>query len=229
MANDANNVLLKQGAEGRIFKSELYGLPCIIKERFPKTYRHPALDKSLTAQRTKSEVRCIMRCRANGIRTPVVYFVDLETNKIYMEFIEESITVRDQIVSIQKLHPETYVEKLKTLAEKIGAIVGKMHEKNIIHGDMTTSNMLLKTAVNLQNLELIMIDFGLSYIENVAEDKGVDLYVLERAFLSTHPNTEKLFNHVLKSYVKHSKGGAVEVMKKLDEVRLRGRKRTMVG
>ena len=41
-----------------------------------------------------------------------------------------------------------------------------------------------------------MIDFGLSFQEGVAEDKGVDLYVLERAFLSTHPNTEKLFAEV---------------------------------
>jgi TP53 regulating kinase-like protein len=171
----------------------------------------------------------ILTSYLSGIRAPVVYYVDLEENKIYMEFIEESITVRDHIVSIQKQYPENYVEKLQTMAEKIGSIIAKIHEKNIIHGDMTTSNMLLKTPVDDKNLDIIMIDFGLSYIENVAEDKGVDLYVLERAFLSTHPNTEKLFDHLLKSYVKHSKGGAVEVMKKLEEVRLRGRKRTMVG
>ena len=47
-----------------------------------------------------------------------------------------------------------------------------------------------------ENTKLAVIDFGLSFQEGVAEDKGVDLYVLERAFLSTHPNTEKLFAEV---------------------------------
>ena len=102
-----------------------------------------------------------------------------------------------------------------------------MHEKNIIHGDLTTSNMLLRKPA--EQLDLIMIDFGLGYIENVAEDKGVDLYVLERAFLSTHPNTEKLFEVLLASYVKQYGKASQEVIKKLDEIRLRGRKRTMVG
>lgn len=57
---------------------------------------------------------------------------------------------------------------------------------------------------------------------------GVDLYVLERAFLSTHPNTEAVFETILKSYTDTYKSSK-EVISKLDEVRLRGRKRTMVG
>ncbi len=73
-----------------------------------------------------------------------------------------------------------------------------------------------------------MIDFGLSFVSALAEDKGVDLYVLERAFLSTHPNTEHQFQLLLDSYSKASKN-AKAVICKLDEVRLRGRKRTMVG
>ncbi len=32
----------------------------------------------------------------------------------------------------------------------------------------------------------VIIDFGLSTTSTVAEDKGVDLYVLERAFISAH-------------------------------------------
>jgi TP53 regulating kinase-like protein len=74
-----------------------------------------------------------------------------------------------------------------------------------------------------------VLDFGLSHFENFAEEKGVDLYVLERAILSTHPNTEDLFQTILDNYMKYNKKGAPEVIAKLDEVRLRGRKRTMVG
>ena len=64
-----------------------------------------------------------------------------------------------------------------------------MHEAKIVHGDLTTSNMLLR---NSQPNHLVMIDFGLSYTTSLAEDMAVDLYVLERAILSTHPNAKKL-------------------------------------
>ena len=100
-----------------------------------------------------------------------------------------------------------------------------MHNVDCIHGDLTTSNILLKTGAE----NIILIDFGLSFISALTEDKDVDLYVLERAFLSTHPNTEELiFKIILESYRKKA-NKAEEVIKKLDEVRLRGRKRTMVG
>ena len=58
--------LIKQGAEAKLYVGEWFDRPVIIKERFPKTYRHPILDKSLTHQRTKSEIRSMMRCRING-------------------------------------------------------------------------------------------------------------------------------------------------------------------
>ena len=38
-----------------------------------------------------------------------------------------------------------------------------------------------------------MIDFGLSYLKKSVEDKAVDLYVLEKAFISTHPEREQEF------------------------------------
>ena len=74
-----------------------------------------------------------------------------------------------------------------------------------------------------------MIDFGLSFQEGVPEDKGVDLYVLERAFLSTHPNTEEIFSEILEAYKKKSGKQVGEIVKKFEEIRLRGRKRTMLG
>ena len=77
------------------------------------------------------------------------------------------------------------------------------------------------------------IDFGLGSAEGSPLDKGVDLYVLERAFLSTHPGTEDLFEVILKSYKEEmasgSKKEAQEVVSKYEEIRMRGRKRTMVG
>ena len=84
-------------------------------------------------------------------------------------------------------------DKLTALAKMIGSTVAKMHASGLIHGDITTSNILVINSDTGDDVSLVMIDFGLSYQEGSPEDKGVDLYVLERALLSTHPNTEWLF------------------------------------
>ncbi|KAK7114114.1 EKC/KEOPS complex subunit TP53RK-like [Littorina saxatilis] len=235
----------KQGAEAKLERCTFYGKPCLVKERFRKQYRHAVLDKSLTTQRIKSEVRAMLRCRTNGIKTPTIFMVDMETNSIYMEYVEPSITVREFIADVQQNQAGDC--PLLALAEQIGQIIGKAHQSNIIHGDLTTSNMLLAQKFqgdaqstekftpadilqkNIQDLEVVLIDFGLTALEGTPEDKGVDLYVLERALLSTHPNTDHVFEAILMSYKKNNPRGAAEVVKKLDEVRLRGRKRTMVG
>ncbi|KAM9525204.1 EKC/KEOPS complex subunit TP53RK-like [Salvelinus alpinus] len=218
--------LIKQGAEARVYRGSFLGKPTIVKERFPKLYRHPLLDEKLTHRRTVQEVRSILRCRKAGISAPVVYFVDYTSHCIFLEDIVGSITVRDHIASTQlssaQKSPE---ERLDQLAKKMGQILAKMHDEDVVHGDLTTSNMLLKAG---GETELVLIDFGLSYISALPEDKGVDMYVLEKAFLSTHPNTEALFEKLLKAYAASSKKSHA-VIKKLDEVRLRGRKRSMVG
>lgn len=162
-----------------------------------------------------------------GIPVPTVYFIDSTTSTIYMEEITNSQTVRDFIVKTQKDNPESAVKLLTPLFEKIGRLLGKMHAGKVIHGDLTTSNMLLRGEP--EKLDIVFIDFGLSFSEGLPEDKGVDLYVFERALLSTHPNTDKLFDSVLRTYQDENPSEAGEVIQKLDEVRMRGRKRTMVG
>ncbi|KAG9460604.1 hypothetical protein GDO78_020725, partial [Eleutherodactylus coqui] len=152
-----------------------------------------------------------------GIAAPAVYFVDHLSHCIYLEDVEGSVTVRDFIMTAQEDGGS-----LHRLAERIGGVLARMHDEDVIHGDLTTSNMLLRPP------DLLLIDFGLSFISALPEDKGVDLYVLEKAFLSTHPRTEDVFRALLLSYTATSKKSG-PVIKKLDEVRLRGRKRSMVG
>ncbi|XP_050773436.1 EKC/KEOPS complex subunit TP53RK [Gopherus flavomarginatus] len=216
--------LVQQGAEARLYRGQFLGRAAVVKLRFPKRYRHPALEERLSRRRTAQEARSLLRCRRAGISAPVVYFVDYVSNCIYLEDIVESTTVRDYITSVQQSGKDT--NNLFLLAEKIGEVLARMHDEDLIHGDLTTSNMLLRPPV--EELDLVLIDFGLSFISGLPEDKGVDLYVLERAFLSTHPNTDTLFEALLKKYSTTSKKSSL-VIKKLDEVRLRGRKRSMVG
>jgi TP53 regulating kinase-like protein len=120
---------------------------------------------------------------------------------------------------------------LEKLASQIGAILGKLHANNVIHGDLTTSNILVDEQPSGEQ-SLCLIDFGLGHAEGSAEDKGVDLYVLERALLSAHPNTEFMFEAILTSYqnqMRPDEKMCSEVIRKFEEIRLRGRKRTMVG
>ncbi|XP_036274083.1 EKC/KEOPS complex subunit TP53RK isoform X1 [Pipistrellus kuhlii] len=247
--------LVKQGAEARVFRGRFQGRAAVAKHRFPKGYRHPALEARLGRRRTVQEARALLRCRRagrelgfrfvlltwkmnleastllgllfgslSGISAPVVFFVDYASNCLFMEEIEGSVTVRDFIQSaIESGEPP---ESLLGLAKTVGQVLARMHDEDLIHGDLTTSNMLLKPPP--EQLDIVLIDFGLSFISALPEDKGVDLYVLEKAFLSTHPNTESVFEAFLKSYSASSKK-AKPVLKKLDEVRLRGRKRSMVG
>ncbi|XP_038078453.1 EKC/KEOPS complex subunit TP53RK-like [Patiria miniata] len=223
--------LIKQGAEAKVYRGKFLGRSCVVKQRFKKKYRHPVLDEKLTQRRTAQEVRSLVRCRKAGISTPTVYFVNYVEFCIYMEDIVNSVTVREHIENIQ--HTTGSLEELFQLAETIGQILATMHRNDVIHGDLTTSNMLLQqppppSESNVHPSSVVMIDFGLSQVSGLAEDKGVDLYVLERAFLSTHPNTEEVFDRVLRAY-RESYKKSEEVLKKLDEIRQRGRKRVMVG
>jgi len=122
--------------------------------------------------------------------------------------------------------------ELKDLMKRVGHAVGRLHDIGIIHGDLTTSNLMLRHAKEeaTQNLEgdVYLIDFGLATTSSQDEDQAVDLYVLERAFGSTHPQAEGLFKEVLKSYEQSFRRGKT-VLKRLEDVRQRGRKKSMLG
>ncbi|KAL9608684.1 MAG: hypothetical protein Q9167_006502 [Letrouitia subvulpina] len=144
----------------------------------------------------------------------------------------------------------SYSEQKTELMEKIGRAIGRMHEIGVVHGDLTTSNLMLKPSRTLGDTEgvvnedssivrndeskislegeVVVIDFGLAVQTVQDEDKAVDLYVLERAFGSTHPEAEEDFKGVLRAYDRSYKGAKV-VLKRLEDVRMRGRKRSMVG
>eukprot|EP00761_Pharyngomonas_kirbyi_P000105 gb/GECH01000105.1/.p1 GENE.gb/GECH01000105.1/~~gb/GECH01000105.1/.p1 ORF type:complete len:237 (+),score=55.41 gb/GECH01000105.1/:1-711(+) len=229
-------VLIQQGAEGRVYQATFLGRKSIVKERFQKKYRHPILDEKLTSRRLIQEARNMVRCSsgmgANGsnsssahnIDTPSVYFVDYNQNRLFMEFIEGT-TVRDFINTRDKEKTESIDSICLSLCERIGEVLSYMHLLDIVHGDLTTSNIMLR---EFDPTKVVLIDFGLSYTSQAVEDKAVDLYVLERAFLSTHPNSQPLFDALLKSYASVAQE-SFTVIQQLAQVRKRGRKKSMVG
>ena len=183
--------MLKQGAEAKLRVGTFLGQKAVLKERFSKTYRHPELDSRLTKDRFKGEVRSLLRCKTLGIRTPTLYYVDMDSSSFVMEYLNAP-TCRDYI----NAHQEDKAA-LTALAKEMGRLIGLLHNNSAIHGDSTTSNILVE-ATSSGSVNLCVIDFGLGYVEGSVEDKGVDLYVLERALISTHPFAEFMFDEILK-------------------------------
>lgn len=176
---------------------------------------------------------------------PAVYALDENVGWLMVEWID-GVVVRQRINEWLKRRKDAGVaegvdeDELISLLKKLGAVVGKLHSVGIVHGDLTTSNLMLRTPQdqdspttengneNTMSGDVLLIDFGLASQSVSEEDRAVDLYVLERAFGSSHPRAERLFPEVLAAYGNSFKG-ANAVLKKLEEVRMRGRKRSMLG
>ncbi|KAL2130842.1 hypothetical protein VTI74DRAFT_5863 [Chaetomium olivicolor] len=250
--------LITQGAEGRLYRTThlLPSRPCALKYRPPKPYRHPLLDARLTKARISSEAKVLERCWREGVPVPAVYAMDASAGWMMMEWIEgrpvrvginEFLGERSEEEEEQQreeggkgFNKEGEQGPLVDLMRRIGAAVGALHRTGVVHGDLTTSNMMLRPVQRVVNGgredkrarvlegEVVLIDFGLATQSMSDEDRAVDLYVLERAFASTHPRAERLFGMVLEAY-KESFKKAASVLVKLEDVRMRGRKRSMLG
>lgn len=242
--------LITQGAEGLLYKTFYLqpSLPCALKHRPPKPYRHPILDARLTRQRILAEARILAKARREGVPVPAVYCVDEAAGWMMIEWVAgQPVRARVNAWLGDKTEDEVLRgagegdkgnAELVALMRRVGAAVGALHAAGIVHGDLTTSNMMLRPSGSSENAggeegsvltgEIVIIDFGLASQGQSEEDRAVDLYVLERAFLSTHPRTEKLFGEVLAGYAQAFKGSK-PVLRKLEDVRMRGRKRSMLG
>ncbi|XP_034938920.1 EKC/KEOPS complex subunit Tp53rk isoform X2 [Chelonus insularis] len=243
---EADFELMCQGAEARLYKGQYLGRMAIKKERFKKTYRHPDLDERLTKDRIKSEYRAIVRAKIAGVRTPAVFLVDPYERSIYMEYIDDAIVLKNLIEKLIVLNSNNEQVWVHNLGKILGLIIARLHTNNIIHGDLTTSNILVKSCIldqlkdikeggnldeNKLMIHFIVIDFGLAHVDSTAEDKAVDLYVLERSLLSSHSQVQNLFSEIMKSYQKNIKDKKQqrEIISKYEEVKARGRKRLMIG
>ncbi|KAF2798303.1 kinase-like protein [Melanomma pulvis-pyrius CBS 109.77] len=282
--------LLAQGAEALVYRTVFLTphTPCVLKYRPPKPYRHPILDKRLTKARLLAEARVLVKCRKDGVTVPAVLGLDAENGWMVLEWVEGG-SVRGVldgwVAGGGRFEGVEAGNGVWGLMRRIGRAVGRVHDIGVCHGDLTTSNLMVRTgasavrgesegpqtqtqmqrpkrltpsalreaamtsdappvfelppeepppppskAQSTSDLEgdIVLIDFGLATQTVQDEDRAVDLYVLERAFAATHPGAEALFQEVLRSYGESYKGGR-SVLRKLEDVRLRGRKRSMLG
>jgi Kae1-associated kinase Bud32 len=201
-------MIIRRGAEAEIHLTKWLDREVISKHRVPKDYRLSELDNTLRVSRTKKEAKLISEARRLGISTPIIYDIDLVEHKIVMEYIDGP--------RMKDILAQTDVKERENMLYTLGEAIGKLHQNNIVHGDLTTSNILVRDK------KLYFIDFSLGDVSEDIEAKGVDLHLLEEAFESTHPELLDEFAHILKGY--HTAfENATEVEKKIQEIIKRGR------
>ncbi len=205
-------ILIKKGAEASIYLGEWFGRKVIFKKRHPKKYRIPELDREVQMQRTKHEPQIIHRAKIAGVPTPIIYMVDLKEATIIMEFVEGK--------QVKQILNELSDEDRISLCYKIGKLIGRLHRSGIIHGDLTTSNMILTPHGNI-----VLIDFGLSELSVELEARGVDIHLMKRALTSTHYKyADECFNAIIRGYEEIMGEDATrEVLNKVKEIERRGR------
>lgn len=200
--------VIKRGAEAVLYIDKFDSEDVLVKERVKKSYRISEIDNELRKQRTKSEAFLLSSARRIGVRTPKIFYVDEKGFKIAMEFVPGK--------RLKELLNETNDEERKKIAEELGRSIAMLHSNKIVHGDLTTSNMIF------HDNRIYFIDFGLGYFSQRIEDYAMDLAVLEEAIKSTHYKyLNELWQNILKGY--STADISKEVLKRLEEIEKRGR------
>lgn len=196
--------LLYQGAEAKIFLNKANNL--IIKDRIKKSYRMKGLDEKIRRQRTKKEKKLLEKS-SKIIHAPDPFPLK-RFNEIEMPFIDgQKLSKNLDLFSLKKQ---------KKICHIIGKETAKLHNADIIHGDLTTSNMILKDD------NIYFIDFGLGFISRKIEDKSVDLHLFKQALEAKHfKNWEFLFKEFIKGYKDYKESN--KVLERLKSVEKRGR------
>jgi Kae1-associated kinase Bud32 len=198
--------IISQGAEAEIILSNNF----IIKDRKKKDYRIPELDLKIRSRRTRSEMKLLLKA-SEVINCPKLLMKSntiKDSSKIKMSFIKGK--------RLSENLNKFSLKKQKEILEKIGEEISKLHDVNIIHGDLTTSNMIFSRD------KIFFVDFGLGFFSRKEEDKAVDLHLLKEALEAKHfESWEELFDCFLKGYGKSKNFN--EVIKRLEKVEKRGR------
>ncbi len=168
-----NLIPLYRGAEADLFLSQLPPWKVVVKKRVRKAYRQNELDADIRKERTTRESSAIRDAKLAGARTPSVLGIDIERSSIIMTFVEGTLA-RDILESMDSTHR-------LTLLEDLGRQLGHLHSAGIIHGDLTTSNIILSP-----DGKAFVVDFGMTTRSTEREDFGSDLHLLQRSLIATH-------------------------------------------
>jgi TP53 regulating kinase-like protein len=205
-------VLMKKGAEANLYLADWHGRKVVLKRRLPKKYRPSALDEQIRAYRTIHEPQLMHEAKKAGVPTPIIFLVDRRETTIIMEYIEGK--------QVKQVLNEVSIRERQKLCFIIGESIGKLHEYGIVHGDLTTSNLIQHPEG-----KIYFVDFGLGDKTKELEARGVDLHLMKRALQSTHYKfAEECFESAIEGYSAVLKSETSEnVLDKIKEIERRGR------
>ncbi|MEM2282458.1 MAG: Kae1-associated kinase Bud32 [Candidatus Hadarchaeales archaeon] len=209
-------VLIKKGAEANLYLqdfAELFGYGegrVVVKHRIPKRYRVREIDERLRRSRTLLEAKLLSEAKEAGVSTPTVYLVDRREAKLVMEFVEGE--------RIKELLGRLGARERRELCRNLGRTIARLHKAGVVHGDLTTSNMIVR------NGRIYLLDFGLSGHDSSVEARGVDLHLCRRALESTHFEiAHECYRNILAGYREEFGEGAGQIIKRAEEISKRGR------
>jgi TP53 regulating kinase-like protein len=206
--------LLYRGAEADVFRGEWCGLPAVYKVRNPLPYRLPELDKLIRVQRTAHEAQMIHLSRVAGVSAPHLYYLSTQEALLVMEYLE------GKRLKTLLLEAGLKDERVVEIGEEFGRSVGKLHAAGIMHGDLTTSNVIIDGSGGVS-----VIDFGLAIHSQKLEDQAVDLRLIKETLTGAHNVLSKRFmQSLLSGYTSVlGKERAEAATRKLAEIERRGR------
>ena len=201
--------------------------PCIIKHRLSKRYRISEIEKMLSISRLKQEVSNLARARHLGVPVPTIYAVNLKHKFICIEFLKNHITLKEYLASKVGKYDDATIEEITKVFTTLGNHLAELHNGNIVHGDLTSSNIM----IDKDSSKLCLIDFGLSSTSSNIEDKAVDLYVFEKSLQCDQSEEDRVSSLVEILYTGYiSKSDKLDaVIQRLQKVKLRGRKKIAFG
>ncbi len=169
--------LLYRGAEADLMLGSWSGREAVYKVRKSLPYRLKELDDAIRTQRTIHEAQLMHHAKVSGVRTPFLYYVEPHNALLVMEFIRGK-RLKEELAS-------TSTFEVRDRFHKLGRMTALLHQAGIMHGDLTTSNVLVNDG------ELVLIDFGLAIRSKRLEDHAVDLRLIKETLTGAHPTVSK--------------------------------------
>lgn len=201
---------VSRGAEARLHAVSWLGLDALRKDRDEKSYRPKELDTRLRRDRTKNEVRLLAEARRLGVRTPIVYDVDLTAFRIILEQLPGP-TLKELLEGSAGA-----VEPVAPPVRAFGRALGKLHAGGISHGDLTSSNVLFPDGPTGAPA---LLDLSMGSRNASLEEKGIDLHLVEEDFKGLHPKGEPLYHEFLLGYAEGNPAGEKEVRQRAREIK----------
>ncbi|MCI4358668.1 MAG: Kae1-associated serine/threonine protein kinase [Thermoplasmata archaeon] len=191
-----------RGAEATLRAVDWWGFPALQKERDPKGYRAKALDDRLRRERTRTEARLLVEARQLGVRTPLIYDLDLTRHRIVLEELPGPT-----LKTLLEEHRDS-PDDLRTPVRAFGRALGRLHEGSISHGDLTSSNVLYPDGPSGAPA---FIDLSMGTKGASLEELGIDLHLVREDLRGLHPQGERLLESFYEGYAEGNPKGEAAV------------------